>query len=591
MVSKKTTISIASFLGILFSYGIIKWFDFANSSNLFKYLIVGTLFFIATAGILYFLLDKIIFKNLLNLSKRNLIISLICSFLLSCFLMVSLTLYQILRIINSPLKWLVLLAMLFTVWILVLSVIFALLEKNIVLESKDIKKISRYRILIYALPCIIIWAIYFLSFYPGIMTSDSFSQWDQILIGKFNDWHPVFHTWIMWLVTRLWLSPAAISIFQIIVLSLVVEYTLYSLEKMRIPRIILYICMAGFALNPVNGMMNITLWKDILYSTSLLFFTVVVMNVVLSNTKWLDSKLNFLIFVISGLSALMFRHNGKFCFWPTILLLLIIFRKHFKKLIWPVVTILLLFLVIQFPLHYYLKVEPAFEGESYSVPLNIIGGIVKNGGYLTEYQSEYIDKIMPLDEWKKYYDPFLSNPTKFIITNYHSRFFEDKVGFAKLFTGLTWQNPKLALRAYSKITSIAWRIPEDNLGYTFVATTEMDSNPVVNKYNLSNTSLIGNSVHKFLIKIFNFTNRRDVKWLFWRPALPLVLIFLAAIVSFIKNGFRIIPIFSLIILNHMAIMIAIPAQDFRYLYANSLVFLPLLVFSLIQIQTEKNLNL
>ena len=39
--------------------------------------------------------------------------------------------------------------------------------------------------------------------------------------GTYDDWHPVFHTWTNWLITRIWLSPAAIAIAQIVTLSAV----------------------------------------------------------------------------------------------------------------------------------------------------------------------------------------------------------------------------------------------------------------------------------------------------------------------------------------------------------------------------------
>ena len=61
----------------------------------------------------------------------------------------------------------------------------------------------------YALPCIAIWSVYLIAFYPGIMSMDSLNQWDQITnFAKadygFTDAHPVGHTLFLWLITSIW---------------------------------------------------------------------------------------------------------------------------------------------------------------------------------------------------------------------------------------------------------------------------------------------------------------------------------------------------------------------------------------------------
>jgi hypothetical protein len=58
------------------------------------------------------------------------------------------------------------------------------------------------------------------------MISDSFDQWNQMVTGAVNNHHPAFHTFYMWLITRIYYSPATIAIFQIILFSLVISYGL-----------------------------------------------------------------------------------------------------------------------------------------------------------------------------------------------------------------------------------------------------------------------------------------------------------------------------------------------------------------------------
>ena len=90
--------------------------------------------------------------------------------------------------------------------------------------KKEIKDVPKYRILLYALPSIVVFSFYLVGFFPGIMTVDSTIQWSQIHSNHYNDWHPVVHTWFLKLITQVWDYPAAIGITQILMISFTFGY-------------------------------------------------------------------------------------------------------------------------------------------------------------------------------------------------------------------------------------------------------------------------------------------------------------------------------------------------------------------------------
>ena len=63
-------------------------------------------------------------------------------------------------------------------------------------------------------------------------------------------------------------------------------------------------------------------------------------------------------------------------------------------------------MVVVNPIFNSLKVVPAREGESFSVPLNITGAVIRHGGILTEEEKAYASSIFPIQEWGTVYSPF-----------------------------------------------------------------------------------------------------------------------------------------------------------------------------------------
>ncbi len=75
------------------------------------------------------------------------------------------------------------------------------------------------------------------------------------------------------LLTRVWFSPAAVIVFQVITLALTVAWGIKLLSGHGLPAWAGWGLSILFAVSPVNGNMAATLWKDIPYSTCLLLMS------------------------------------------------------------------------------------------------------------------------------------------------------------------------------------------------------------------------------------------------------------------------------------------------------------------------------
>lgn len=472
---------------------------------------------------------------------------------------------------NTYLKLIVTIFLIIVTYILVLAAFQYSNKFSIPLKNL---KISRKRIVIYALPNITIWSLYLIAFYPGVMTSDSFNQWEQMVTGNYYDANPVIHTFFNYIVTRVWLSPAAIALSQILILSVIIGYSLYTLESFGVSRPLLILATFMFSLNPVNGIMSITLWKDILYSGFILLFTVYIIKVILSIGEWIKKSRNFLSFIFVSLGVLFFRHNGIVPFTATVLLLMFFYRKYYKSFFIILVMTLAIYFGVRGPIFDALGVKPAPESEAFAIPTQQIAAVIKNNGYLTEEQKKKIAEIMPLESWSSNYMPGNVDYIKFNKEFNAKNILEDKEGFLKMWLQICFNNPKIALKAYGDQTAIAWSA----IGYTNVGSRRI----LENQYGISQKILIKpltNSANYLL----DLSQKGKIRIIFWRPAVALFLIIFAGFMAILKNGIRFGIATAPIIFNTLTIILATPAQDFRYLYSNSLVVLILILYSVIKV--------
>src|SRR5699024_8154421 len=128
-------------------------------------------------------------------------------------------------------------------------------------------------IFLYMLPMLGASMIMFIAFYPAAMTPDSMAQWEQAKTQEFTNWHPVMFTWTIMLLTKIWDSPGIVALFQVFLLAVTMGYMGYLMKRFRVNPFIIWAILIGAAILPITSILSITIWKDVTYSISLLFFS------------------------------------------------------------------------------------------------------------------------------------------------------------------------------------------------------------------------------------------------------------------------------------------------------------------------------
>ena len=238
---------------------------------------------------------------------------------------------------------------------------------------------------------------YLLAFYPGIMSYDSIDQWAQLDQFRFTNWHPAYHTILMWLITRVWYSPAAVAVFQIMFFAAVCAYTLNILYRdFEVPLPLLLGLELVVCLLPINGLMIITLWKDVSYSIYVLLATAFLLRGITSRGEWFGRGRNWVWFGLVLANIALLRHNGL----PVAIGigLAALACQGARGFIWKangigIAYIALILLVV----YRIFAVDTSADYPWASVLLNPIAAHVVGGTPLTSTEATVLERVYPLD--------------------------------------------------------------------------------------------------------------------------------------------------------------------------------------------------
>jgi hypothetical protein len=453
-------------------------------------------------------------------------------------------------------------------------------------RSNQYLSTSKWGWIYYASLLLLIWTIYLLAFWPGLMSSDSFDQWSQLLNLKLNDWHPAFHTLTNWVVTRIYLSPATVALFQIIFLAILTGYILYAFEKMGVSKIITWSICSFFAIIPTNGLMVITLWKDIPYSISILLLTFLMYKIVASNGKWFDSKINIILLSITLVLVSLYRHNGFPVVFGSILLLGFVYSRNIKNLCAVVISSALIIFIIKGPIYQLIKVAPSPEAQSMLILLFPIGEHLVENTPLDTNEKHILSNLRPIqDDWT--YSCYRIDSVLFGGPFNVDNFYKNYKAIPNIILDLSKKNPLATLRHFYCTSSYIWRItyPQNShfintapiypsKGMIYDITRGSISDLIMSKRNsVDNTKyLIFTSKTPVLSAVlryfYNKTLLPYLYWFFWRPAFHLYLFILCLLIFSIRiNNYKYLLVGCPILFQSLTLFFINISHEFRFQYS------------------------
>ena len=190
---------------------------------------------------------------------------------------------------------------------------------------------------------------YFLSQYPGIVSTDSISEISTSLFSMNNmvNHHPVLHIIIVSIFMNIGkainnynLGIALYSISQMIFTTCTFSFVLYYLAKKNVNFYIRVLCFIIFALYPPFANYSITMWKDVPFGLSMLLYTIGMVELA-TNKEFLKSVKNKILFSLVTIMVILFRNNGIY-----VVILSIPFMIFFTQSSRRTITIISIILII-----------------------------------------------------------------------------------------------------------------------------------------------------------------------------------------------------------------------------------------------------
>jgi len=420
----------------------------------------------------------------------------------------------------------------------------------------------------YILPIAFIWGIYLLAFYPGMMSADSMVQWGQVLTGKFVDHHPAFHTFLIWLLTRIYLSPAVIAIAQIIALAVVAGLWFAFFESLGIRRWIIWLFTIIFAVVPVNGTMVNTLWKDIPYSIAVLGLTLIIARVVVTKGAWIDSLFARIILGVTAALVLLLRHDGLTVGIGILFLLLVVYKNRWKSWLFSCLLCAFLYFGIRGPIYNWVGVEKSttlsevslslYSRAAYAIPGSQTALMLSSIGLSSPNWSCNIWATLNPDSYKTDLNRSIS-PEQVAVNLLH-RIPNILAYYGRCSRSLEW---------------IVWD-PYGEVRNASHVEVLVDPNP----YGILPDSKIPAMRAWISNWVYITSHDTNLNWFIWRPAFFLYLNLLVSAVLIIRNHDLRIGIISVpILIQSITFSLILAEPNFRYHYAVylvSLISIPLL---------------
>jgi len=444
--------------------------------------------------------------------------------------------------------------------------------------------------MIFCVIMLVCWLPYYLSFYPGIVRNDEIVCLKQVL-GEYSysNHHPIVFTMFLKVVYKIVsglggdmnVVVAMATLGQMIFFAITLNSCLVFLWKRSNSIWINYGTTLFFIISPVIAKFAITLGKDTFFAGWFIMYTLVLYRIYKEN--WLkENRFSGVCFVAVSVMTAIARSNGLYMIIAMCFLSSICWRKIGWRLwICNLMTVLSVFFIKGPVFEHFQVAEPAVA-EAFTVPLQQVGYVLSENREFNQADMEYLNQILPIEDWKTSYTPEISDTLKFH-QNFNTFYLNDtsteflKVWFRGLLPNFSYYVKAYLeqIRGYWDILQISdmgsWEVTDNQYGIE-----QRDLWEESFGFSIKRICILGVQAMRKL-PILNILTNEPLLILFWIGSFLYILRK--------KNGL-VVTILPGIILWGTLLLAAPASLQFRYLLSNHLL-MPYVLFIVVMNKKEK----
>lgn len=445
-------------------------------------------------------------------------------------------------------------------------------------EKKKQRRLCRCFLISFCL--VFLWLmLYYYAYFPGSFDWDNLDQWWQIQNSQYDTWHPVFHTLIIALFSRI-VNHYGFAVFmQLLLYSLLCGYLLVTMAKWRFPVWSLVLTEFFLAANPQTHRILLFMWKDSALTLFMLLFTVYLLNTWLSGGMWLKKRGNLAAWILTLISVSMVRHNSILFTIPFLVLAILCFREIRKESIVSLVLMLAGMMIIKYPV--YSLVGASRPNQTYvetvGVPMTILCNIHETAPEsLDPEAAAFLASIGPEKRWN-IYEMGNYNSFKFV-TNANAVISEtDPADFLGFTVRTIGRAPGLSVQAVYQVTRMVWDIRGTTPWHT-----DLEFQLRENEWNFAYVENRG-ALREVLNDFDGWVMDSPFDILFSYNGLHLLAIIMCTLFVFVKKGkgWKAMCIALPLLAYSLGTMLLLCGPTYRFFHFNSVIVVPvcLLLFA------------
>ncbi len=434
------------------------------------------------------------------------------------------------------------------------------------------------------------WQPYYLAYYPGCFSFDSFFSVEQALGNvTLSNWQPVLYS----LYLRIFIALGRFCggdintglglacLFQMLFLASACAALVCHIKKRGCRKWIYIAALLFFAVNPVIALYSVTFWKDVFFAGWLVFLVLLLFEIKKSDGHFFYSPCKTVLFSLVCLFTVFARNNGIYIIGVLFIALLVCCKKQLKITVPVFAVILAVVFLIKGPLFDYLGVAPTMIEESLAIPLQQIGYTLSVRGIINLPQLQFLANILPTDIYRDIYCPTSIDPIK-MHEIFNSQFLQDNLWeFLKVWFKIFLKNPGAYFKAYCMQTKGYWCI--DTIDWANIIGVYKNDFGVYNKDIIM--SLTGLDIKQTIYKLAETLRHSPLVGDLFNIALSFVICAYSCLLASLRRMKNwALPWLPLILL-WLTIMIATPVYcEFRYMFAFH-ILLPLMLIEIFSYST------